>query len=163
MLVFLDTEFSELTNNPKLISIGLVSENGAHEFYAELSDTYSESDLSEFSVSHVMPLLNGKNAMTISQLTTELEAWIAVLNDVVILASDNSIWDWPFVEEIFKQSWPENIIKECFLLNINYIKNYDVYVDAVENAYRLGLNKHHALNDAKAHRLGWITSENFSR
>jgi hypothetical protein len=39
MLIFFDTEFTELGIDPKLISIGLISEDGTHEFYAELSDT----------------------------------------------------------------------------------------------------------------------------
>ena len=138
----------------------LISENGAHEFYAELSDTYTESDLSEFSISHVTPLLNGKSLLTFNELTIQLSAWLSGINAEIILASDNSSWDWPFIEEIFKQSWPHNLNEECFLLNMNYIQNYDVYVDAVEFAFKLGFKKLHALDDAKANRIGWLTSEN---
>ena len=36
MLFFLDTEFTGLGIDPKLISIGLISEDGTREFYAEL-------------------------------------------------------------------------------------------------------------------------------
>ena len=75
MFVFFDTEFTGLHDNPKLISIGLISEDGAHQFYAELSDTYVHSDSSE------------------------------------------------------------------------------------KGAYESGLRKHHALDDAKANRIGWLASE----
>ena len=47
MLVFFDTEFTELGPNAKLISIGLVTEDGRHTFYAELTDTYELSDCSD--------------------------------------------------------------------------------------------------------------------
>jgi hypothetical protein len=39
MLIFFDSEFNDLGIDPKLISIGLISKDGTHEFYAELSDT----------------------------------------------------------------------------------------------------------------------------
>lgn len=37
MILFLDTEFTDF-QQPDLISIGLVSECGSHEFYAERND-----------------------------------------------------------------------------------------------------------------------------
>lgn len=40
MLIFFDTEFTDLDRNARLISIGLVTEDGEKSFYAELSDTY---------------------------------------------------------------------------------------------------------------------------
>ena len=42
---------------------------------------------------------------------------------------------------------------------MNYISNVDVYFDAVENAFKAGLKRHHALDDAKANRIGWLASE----
>ena len=139
MLVFLDTEFTDLYNNPKLFSIGLISENGEHSFYAELYNTYTQADLSDFAIIHVVPILDGDNVLTFEQLSIKLKAWIVGLNDEVTIASDNQNWDWNFIKQIFRQSWPENLNKECFLLNVNYICNVDVYFDAVENAFKSGL------------------------
>lgn len=158
MLVFFDTEFTGLNDDPKLISIGLISEDGAHEFYAELSDTYTQSDLSEFTVDHVIPLLTDENVLSTEALSTKLKNWIESLNTEVLMASDNQAWDWPFIREIFKQSWPENLINECYLLNMNYLKNADAFYEAIETAYKTGLKKHHALDDAKANRIGWLAS-----
>ncbi|MDP1872049.1 MAG: hypothetical protein Q8K61_10550 [Gallionella sp.] len=59
MLIFFDTEFTELGIDPKLISIGLISEDGTREFYAELSDTYQPTDCSAFVHEAVLPHLQG--------------------------------------------------------------------------------------------------------
>lgn len=59
VLVFFDTEFTDLSVDAQLISIGLVSEDGERMFYAELSDTYSPKDCSDFTREMVMPLLEG--------------------------------------------------------------------------------------------------------
>lgn len=159
MLVFFDTEFTGLHENPKLISIGLIALDGAHQFYAELSDTYNQTHLSDFALNHVVPLLTGENVLTFKQLSNILVRWLEEFDDEVMLASDNASWDWPFIEELFKDNWPNNLIREPFLLNINYIKNADIYYDMVQKSYESGLIKHHALNDAKANMLGWLASE----
>lgn len=159
MFVFFDTEFTGLHDNPKLINIGLISEDGAHQFYAELSDTYVHSDLSEFTASHVVPLLSGEEVLTLKQLSFKLNMWIRQLNSEVLLATDNPSWDWPFILEIFKDNWPDNLNKECFLLNMNYMKDADAFYDAIKGAYESGLRNHHALDDAKANRIGWLASE----
>lgn len=43
MLIFYDSEFSDFLD-PRLISIGFVSEDGTCTFYAELTSTYQPSD-----------------------------------------------------------------------------------------------------------------------
>lgn len=71
--IFFDTEFTGLTADAKLISIGFVDETGAHEFYAELTDTYSLSDCSAFCIRKVIPHLQGGSARrTISEVRREL-------------------------------------------------------------------------------------------
>ena len=61
--------------------------------------------------------------------------------------------------EIFKDNWPDNLNKECFLLNMNYMKDADAFYDAIKDGYESGLRNHHALDDAKANRIGWLASE----
>lgn len=159
MKIFFDTEFTSLHEMPKLISIGLISEDGAHQFYAEISDTYCQSDLSDFAISHVVPLLDGVNKITSKQLSFKLKRWIEQFDNEVMLATDNYSWDWPFIEEILKDCWPINLHRECFMINMNYLKNADAFYDVVQMSYESGLKKHHALDDAKANRLGWFASE----
>ena len=49
MLIFFDTEFTEIGVDPRLISIGLISEDD-QTFYAELTDTYTQANCSHFAV-----------------------------------------------------------------------------------------------------------------
>jgi hypothetical protein len=160
MKVFFDTEFTSLLEKPKLISIGLISEDGSKQFYAELSDTYNFSDVSDFAKEKVIPLLDGSNLQSIDQLKANLLRWIEEFETEIVLATDSFNWDWPIIIEIFGEAWPKNLSSECYLLNMNYMKNADAFYDAVKLAYENGLKKHHAMHDAIANRLGWIASEN---
>ncbi|SHJ16147.1 hypothetical protein SAMN02745165_01654 [Malonomonas rubra DSM 5091] len=56
MRIFVDTEFSSL-EKPKLISIGMVSEDG-HEFYRELTDGWKLVECTMFVVAWVLPWLS---------------------------------------------------------------------------------------------------------
>lgn len=160
MKVFFDTEFSSLLEKPKLVSIGLISEDGTKQFYAELTGTYSSSDVSDFAREHVIPLLDGCNLLSIDELKANLSKWFEEFVDEIVLATDNLNWDWPFIIEIFKEDWPKNLSRDCYLLNMNYMKSADAFYESVKRAYENGLRKHHALDDAIANRLGWIASEN---
>lgn len=158
MKVFFDTEFTRLTEKPLLISVGMITEDGKKTFYAELNDSYSISDLSPFAVEHVMPLLDGA-AISSNQLSIELNKWLVEIKEEIELATDNWAWDWPFIVEALQNNWPNNLIRECYLLNLNYMNDADAFFEAVKHAYENGLRRHHALDDAKANRLGWLASE----
>ncbi len=55
MLTFLDTEFSGLgQSDPKLISLALVTEDAAREFYVEFADTWYLADCAEFVRSDIL-------------------------------------------------------------------------------------------------------------
>ena len=160
MLIFFDTEFTELGIDPRLISIGLVAEDGERTFYAELSDTYAERDCNDFVLEAVLPHLAGGDArMTFRELAERLAAWLAAFGGPVKLACDSLAWDWPWIQEIFGEldTWPANVDGKPLLLTMNYLNNYDPFVEAVEQAFRT-LRRHHSLDDAKANRLGWIAA-----
>lgn len=159
MKVFFDTEFTSLLEKPMLISIGFISEDGTNQFYAELTGTYSSSDVSDFAKEQVIPLLDGSNLLSIDQLKANLFKWIEQFETEIVLATDNFNWDWPFIIEIFKDDWPKNLSSDCYLLNMDYLKSADAFYDAVKLAYENELRRHHALDDAIANRLGWIASE----
>ena len=160
MLIFFDTEFTELGIDPRLISIGLVSEDGEQTFYAELSDTYQPKDCSYFVREAVVPLLEGGNTrMTMPDLALRLGNWLESFEQPVKLATDSLAWDWPWIPEIFCDAWtwPANLDCKPLLLTMNYLNDYDRFIDAVENAFH-SLRRHHSLDDAKANRLGWIAA-----
>ena len=54
--LFFDTEFTGLHSEAKLISIGIVAEDGRY-FYAELNDYDKEKDTSDFVKLNVLPNL----------------------------------------------------------------------------------------------------------
>lgn len=160
MLIFFDTEFTELGIDPRLISIGLVSEDGERTFYAELSDTYQPKDCSYFVCEAVVPLLEGGNTrMTMPDLALRLGNWLESFDHPVKLATDSLAWDWPWIHEIFCDAWtwPANLDGKPLLLTMSNLNDYDRFIDAVENAFR-NLRRHHSLDDAKANRLGWVAA-----
>jgi hypothetical protein len=159
--IFFDTEFTGLVVDPKLISIGLIDETGERTFYAEVSDTWHLEDVGDFARAAVLPLLEGGIAlMPMHELTLCLRNWLKGFGEPVILATDSLAWDWAWMQEIFREpgSWPENVDGKPLLLTMNYLNDYDAFDHQVERAFASGLRRHHALDDAKANRLGWIAA-----
>lgn len=78
------------------------------------------------------------------------------------LATDSLARDCKWVQVIFNDlaTWPVNLDRQPFLLTMNYVENYDAFWQTVEQAFaNEALRQHHALDDAKANRLGWIASK----
>lgn len=156
--LFFDTEFTELGINPRLISIGLISEDGAREFYAELIDTYQYSHCSTFVRETVLPHLHREDVtMTMFELCLRLGSWIEDFEVPVQLVTDSTAWDWPWIQEIFCQpgTWPENLARQP--------ESVYAHIDAQRFSARVGeifkahpdFRSHHALDDAKVNRLAW--------
>lgn len=159
--IFFDTEFTTLSSEAKLISIGLVDQTGERKFYAELSDTWKLEDANTFVQTEVLPLLQGgKNLRSMLQLSEDLSTWIASFGHSVVLATDSLAWDWSWIQVILEGQglWPGNLAKEPLLLNMNYLVEYDRFVEAIERAFATGLRRHHALDDALANQVGWIAA-----
>ncbi|MHB1592527.1 MAG: 3'-5' exoribonuclease domain-containing protein [Sulfuricella sp.] len=154
--IFFDTEFTDLVTDPRLISIGLVSEDGARTFYAELSDTWRPEYLGDFAREAVLPQLEGGAVrLTMAELSEQLRAWLEAFGEPVRLVTDSLSWDWPWIQEIFEDldAWPPNLDGKPLILTQETEFNL-----ATERAFSGGLRRHHALDDAKANRLGWIAA-----
>lgn len=150
MLIFFDTEFTDLCIAPHLISIGLISEDG-REFYAELSDTYVTKDCCDFVQESVLPHLEGgKVLVPMHELALRLRSWLEAFEQPVKLATDSISWDWPWIQEIFGETgtWPSNLDGKPEIL-----KQEADFNQAIEQAYAGGLRRHHALDDARANRI----------
>lgn len=155
-LIYFDTEFTELGIDPKLISIGLISEQGDRTFYAELT-TYQLSDCSDFVREAVLPHLEGGEArMDMHELTLRLSNWLESFDAPIQLATDSLSWDWPWIQEIFSLpgTWPENVASRPLILS-----QTPEFNRAVEEAFIADLRRHHSLDDAKANRLGRLAQE----
>lgn len=162
--IFFDTEFTDLVAHAKLISIGFADEAGERTFYAELSDTWRLDDVGEFARDVVLPLLEGGTAlMTMRELRKSLTDWLEAFDEPVQLATDSLAWDWRWIQEIFCPqgaipTWPPNLLPAPLLLTINYLIDFDEFEPAIERAFAEGLHRHHALDDAKANRIGWLAA-----
>ena len=185
MLIFFDTEFTELGANSRLISIGFVSEDGQREFYAELSNTYQIADCSDFVRESVLPQLQGGSSlMSVRELAVKLIPWLKGFKEPVQLATDSLAWDWSWMQVIYAefggyllentQVWddmrntpsrlesvarPSNVdAKPVLLHEVSLLPAFD---RAMGQAFESGLRRHHALDDAKANRLGWLAVNGF--
>ncbi|MBD9413307.1 hypothetical protein IB234_01945 [Pseudomonas sp. PDM16] len=94
--LFLDTEFTSLTADYRLISLALVDPTGA-ELYIELYDGWSRIECSTFVHEVVLPQLDlarhGHSRAAAGEL---LRGFLARYDDVEIV-SDALTWDWPLL------------------------------------------------------------------
>lgn len=151
MRIFFDTEFTGLTDDAKLISIGLVEESGEHEFYAELSDTYGPTDCSEFCRQHVLPLLEGGSTrVTTRELRPKLRGWLADRGPGTVLVCD-SPRDVLQIRRLLLEALPANVTLEVLGWWGNLKRRF--FNRGRRLHRKLGLRVHHALDDARVNRL----------
>lgn len=161
MLIFFDTEFTDLHADAQLISIGFVSEDG-RTFYAELADgdAWHWANAGDFAKEEVLPLLEGGAClMAMVDLSGRLSAWLAEFAQPVQLATDSLAWDWHWMQQIFRApgSWPANLAPRPLVLRFDGDEG-ERFADAVQAAFDAGLRQHHALDDAIANRAGWFAT-----
>lgn len=154
MRAFLDTEFTGLTSAPRLLSIGVVAENGK-ELYMELTDGWVEATCSAWVRQHVLPLLGDGEKFTRRNAGRRIASWLSSFETPPTLLGDTD-WDTTLVAEL---------MDECEIPRDTYRLEALVYsgkaqASAFEEARqqyfaRLHATPHHALNDARAFREAW--------
>lgn len=151
MIVYIDTEFTDLTDTfgpIKLISAGFVSENG-RELYFELTDNFTEIDCSEFVIENVLPHLdNAKHGMTSVQAARQLWEFILSFDEPVILGSDAPDYDFNILASFMLENGykvSELKARELDLRNKLVDERYEQYFN-----YQPMSIRHHALWDARA-------------
>lgn len=151
MRIYFDTEFTRLASDARLISIGLVAEDGVTCFYAEMTDTFVESDCSAFCVNHVLPLLEGgESQMTFVQLQKRLCRWLEERGPGTLLVCD-SPRDVTQIRTIFPNGLPVNCSATVLSPLSNLLRRIINFRRRLHK--RHGLRVHHALDDAKVNRL----------
>lgn len=157
--VFIDTEFSGFSREPKPISVGLVTEDGLDEFYAELPREGWENEASGFVLENVVPHLEGGAAvLPASELVERLRAWLARQGGEVVLISDAPAFDGEILERLYREeAWPPARPPEC-----RYFGAASAVPDGIpaEDGTEGGGNaaEHHALEDAKRLRAAYQRS-----
>ena len=150
MKFFLDTEFTGLHGDAKLISLALVTATG-DEFYVELTDTYCFDDCSDFVVETVLPQLDlQRHGQTIAGAKARLQKFIERFDVDLEVCSDAPTWDWPFFCQLaqVEGKWPANVLLEPTDLN-EMCSGVELTADS-ENL--LVEPPHHALADARLMR-----------
>ena len=156
MLLFLDTEFTGLVVDPKLISLALVPADGRNEFYAEIEigDGWTFFDCCEFVRKEVLPLMKGgEHLVTRAELRERLVAWFATLPRSVQIACDSEI-DFRFLKQVLDDCWPANMVRKRF--DLRGMIDTRVFDHAAQSHYAPDRPAHNALNDARANRRGWL-------
>jgi len=165
MIVYIDTEFTDLYGDDiKLISAGFVSEDG-REFYFELTDNFVKADCSTFVIDEVLPHLDhSKHGMTVSEAMLKLKAWCESYGQRIRFLSDAPEYDFSLIADLL---YSENIIIEnlevtAFQVDVDYVSNHENKYQAYIVADSIGdrIDKyfeyqpmaicHHALWDARA-------------
>jgi hypothetical protein len=153
MLFFLDTEYTGLRQpTPKLISLGMVCEDGRREFYVELADTWRHEDCSDFVKQEVLPLLQGE-AVPFLVARERLGTWFAGAPRSLQAACD-SITDFNFLLALLGDARPANLNTSYF--DLRPLIDTTVYHRAVMAHHERDHREHHALADAQAYRKGWL-------
>jgi hypothetical protein len=153
MLLFLDTEYTGFDSpTPRLISLGIVTEDGQREFYVELNDTWTEADCSQFVKRGVLPVLDG-NAVSLEQARARLLDWLAASPRSVRVACDSQT-DFRFLMTLIGDTTLRNLAPAPF--DLRPLIDTVVYHEAVMTYYRTDNREHHALVDARAYRKGWL-------
>ena len=156
MMIFLDTEFTDFIDC-ELISIGMISEDGQHQFYAERND-FRKTRCSPFVRSEVLPLIGQDGALQLSRhkLHRALWKWFSELPCAVQIGCDYS-GDWELLCDALidyaQTSLPAGITGR---VDLNSYLSDPAYELALRRFYNPDRPPHHALYDAMARRAGWL-------
>lgn len=144
MLIFIDTEFTSFTA-PELISIALVSEDGLHEFYAELP--VNRERCNAFVIETVLPQLGtiAGAQCTANELCARLNLWLAPFADRSPVICFDFDGDWRLFCQALGYNLPEWLRGKNVFPFIDPLALQTYFIDN-------RLRDHHALNDARANR-----------
>jgi hypothetical protein len=170
MYIFLDTEFTDFSD-PHLISIAMISEDGAHQIYREISD-YPKWKASQFVNDIVVPMLDIKSyGTTYVWAGLDVVDWFNSLPSSDITIVLDYAGDWHLLQQLIekhmlkltKQITPlmskqafENMMNSKGFTRPTLVSAAYDFAAASEIKFQEDINKrHHALVDVKAMRYGW--------
>jgi 3' exoribonuclease, RNase T-like len=160
MYLFLDTEFTGFATR-ELISLALVSEDGLHEFYVELSD-FDREACDPFVIDTVLPQLGKIEDATCSwsDAALRLRVWLIQLAVDQRFASDSETDYWLLKELLTdkgRYKIPANLDQTWVNVSDTSIHGDCGAIDVTVPDASPELGEHHALADARALRLRWLS------
>lgn len=173
MNVYIDAEFTGLSQYAQLISLALISDDGCY-FYAEF-EVYKEP--TQWVKENVLPYLLNECSMTLYEgeeqiyftkdrweIRNQLEIWLLQWNDIQIIG-DTLFLDWLLFVELFDWDLPKNIFYMPFdIVPLFYLLDIDPDINRVEfsgfptnrlTIFGESFNKHNALHDAFILKLNY--------
>jgi len=169
MFYFVDTEFTDFIET-ELMSIGIVSEDGKHEFYAEVN-SYTPEARSQFVIDVVVPLMEpAKYGRPYKRVASDLAYWINELPEGNITFVFDYIGDFQLMNELFGVVEPSRKSNSIFLgagfdqmlvergIHLPHVRfaAQQAMLREQEKYFTIDVRRHHALVDAKANCYGWV-------
>lgn len=154
MNIFFDTEFTGLTSDPHLLSMGFVAESGA-TLYIELSDGWTEAECSPWVKHHVLPLLGKGEQLTRREAAKCLTDWLATFETKPVLLGDSD-YDTVLVEGLLRSGGAALNAFDIHQLEFSSKTQAMAFEHAKKRLFALQPNAaHHALTDARVFRDAW--------
>lgn len=168
--VFYDSEFTDLTSDADLLSIGFAAADSEAELYIEIADA-NLAIASLFVREAVLPLFgqHDPEVLTRDAAATRIEAWLDELREgdrdrQIILVSDSPL-DWQLCIELFvtmpgKPLWTSktNVVGRMVQHLFGSGRQQAAFAEALESYFRCHKWRHHALIDARAIKTAYWES-----
>ncbi|MDP1734434.1 MAG: 3'-5' exoribonuclease [Sulfuritalea sp.] len=171
-MVFYDCEFTDLSPDSALLSIGLVAADSDAELYIEIADADLRGS-SDFVKEIVLPLF-GRHApevLTRTASAARIETWLDIMRGgdrqrQIQMIADSS-WDWDHFLSLFptrspgEQAWTVefNLVDRMVQHILDLGRPGRTLESAMATYHQQHGEQHHALVDARALKLGWMAAK----
>ena len=153
MILFLDTEFTDF-HNPELISLGLVSECGWMEFYAERTD-FDRRQCNAFVRAKVLPKLGQGPCFTAGELAAALRGWLDRVHALDAAGTALVLYDYDADFSLLQNALASDL--PAWLEGANIAGDIN-HISWAREGLEESPTTHHALHDAKELRADWLAS-----
>jgi len=154
MRIFFDTEFTGLSSEPRLLSVGLVAESG-EELYVVFTNGWTEANCSYWVINNILPLFGNGERLTRRDAVERIIDWLSSFEIQPTLLGETT-WDTLLLSELMDEY---NVTADRFRVEVLEYSGKDQanFFEAEKRAYfeSYQLTPHHALADAYAFRAAW--------
>lgn len=154
MNVFIDTEFSGLGSDPRLISIALVTDSGA-ELYIEFASGWEVAHCSRWVIEHVLPQLGNGEQLDRLATSRRIDTWLSDFDPAPALIVDSG-WDAELIANLLTESGIGTAKYAVQIVRFSNKTEAERFAGARQRFLSTTHRpQHHALSDALALRFAW--------